>query len=610
MDRYLKKLILVIIDVILIIFAFIFSTLLAEHGFIVLSFLGFAKILFWIVIIKISTYVIFNLYSSMWRYASIQEITEVFSATLTASALSLLFFYPYFNFLWIKIIIIDWLLNLHLIGGIRFGYRIIINYNKKNSYRNVKKVIVYGAGKIGASIVKELLEHPEYEPVIIIDDDINKNKTRIHGIPVIHSAALSKELLFKKDVKEIIIAIPSLNKFKLRQIFNLYKSLGCKVKTLPGVNDLISGKVSIKQIRNVNLEDLLGREPVDLNIEKISEYIENQVVLVTGGAGSIGSELCRQLLKFNPQKLIVLDINENDSFMLQQELLYKFSMHKLSFLIGSITDKLWIEKVFNTYKPGVVFHAAAHKHVPLMEDNPYEAVKNNILGTLNLARSACQYGVKKFVLISTDKAVNPTSIMGVTKRISEIIVQAMNQSLKTKFSIVRFGNVLGSKGSVIPLFEKQLEWSNTIKITHPDAKRYFMTITEAVQLVIQAGAMADGGEVFVLDMGNPINILELAKDLLYLLDLEEDANIEFSGLRPGEKISEELFLNNCTLSSTFHKKIYKEITSVDINIGELAKCLEKLELACLEERENFFEILKEIVPEFNKGRAIINSINT
>ncbi len=603
MNRHIRKIAFLAADSILIILSFGLATFLVSQRFTVPPLQLFIHLLLWILVVKLLVYYVFSLYSSIWKYASIQEMIEVFAAATTASAISLFIIYPYANILWARILFVDWILNILLIGGIRLGLRVFDGTLEKarNERYKPKNVLVYGAGKIGAIILKELIEHPHYNPIGIIDDDRDKKGTRIHGVPVLGETAGIDGIVQRKEIREIIIAVPSMNKTKFRDTLDFFNKLGCKVKTVPGMHDLIDGRVSIKVLRDVNIEDLLGRTPVDLNIEEISEYIKGRTVLVTGGGGSIGSELCCQLARFSPEKLLVLDISENDPYMLQQELNYKFPDLKTKFLIGSITDHCWITHIFNTYTPDVVFHTAAHKHVPLMEENPYEAVKNNVFGTLNLAKSAAVSGAERFVLISTDKAVNPANIMGVTKRISEMIVQSMDRDASTKFSAVRFGNVLGSKGSVIPLFRKQIEWSNTIRVTHPDVTRYFMTITEAVQLVIQAGSMARGGEVFVLDMGKPVKILDLAKDLTRILGVENETQIIFTGLRPGEKRNEELFKSGSTLKRTHHEKIYVETANVHTPSISLNEQLESLWTACNDFNSNITSILAQIVPDYREN---------
>jgi len=392
----------------------------------------------------------------------------------------------------------------------------------------------------------------------LVFQGLEKLNKIIHGVKILGNRDDIARIVKEKKITDIIVALPSASNCHKKEILNICKNTGCRVKTLPGVYQIIDGKVDINQIRDVQIEDLLGRDTIKLNIEGIEKYIKNQVVLVTGGGGSIGSELSRQIASYNPRKLILLDIYENGVYDLQQELLRKHRDLSLEVLIASVRDRARLEYIFKTNSPDIVFHAAAHKHVPLMESSPTEAIKNNVFGTLNVAELSDRYNVKKFVLISTDKAVNPTNIMGATKRIAEMIVQALARHSRTEFVAVRFGNVLGSNGSVIPLFKKQIAEGGPVTVTHPDIIRYFMTIPEAVQLVLQAGSMARGGEIFVLDMGEPVRIVDLARDLIRLSGFEPDVDIriEFSGLRPGEKLYEELLMAEEGLQNTTHEKIF------------------------------------------------------
>ena len=406
----------------------------------------------------------------------------------------------------------------------------------------------------------------------------------------------------KMNIDEIIIAIPSVSKKEIGSIVEICKKTKCKLKILPGIYEIIDGQVSIKKIRDVQIEDLLGRDEVKLNIDEISSYIEGKSILVTGGGGSIGSELCRQIARFKPRKLAIFDIYENNAYDIQNELLRRYKDLNLDVIIGSIRDKKRINEIIEKEKPDVIFHAAAHKHVPLMENNPREAIKNNVFGTLNLAQAADRYGVKRFVMISTDKAVNPTNVMGATKRICEMIVQSMNEISKTEFVAVRFGNVLGSNGSVIPLFKKQIEEGGPVTVTHPDVVRYFMTIPEAAQLVIQAGAMANGGEIFILDMGEPVKIIDLAKDLIRFSGFEPnvDIPIKITGLRPGEKLFEELLLDEEGIKATKHDKIYiGKPTYIDYKL--LLKSINELgNVAENGEDKDVKGYLKSIVPSYTE----------
>ena len=424
------------------------------------------------------------------------------------------------------------------------------------------KVMIVGAGDAGASIIKEIKQHPEYNKkvAVAIDDDSRKIGKRISGVKIAADRSKIKTMARKKGIDEIIVAIPSANHKEIQNILNECNKTKCKIKVLPSLGELINGDVSVSHLRDVEIEDLLGRDPVKVNLREISGYLEEKIVLVTGGGGSIGSELCRQIARFRPRRIIAMDIYENTVFELANEMKSKYPQLEFEVVIGSVRSRERVHEVFEKYKPHVVFHAAAHKHVPLMEKNPKEAIKNNIIGTKNLIDMADEYSVSKFVLISTDKAVNPTNVMGATKRAGEMMLQEKSTHSRTSYTAVRFGNVLGSNGSVIPIFRKQIENGGPVTVTHPDITRYFMTIPEAVQLVIQAGAMADGGEIFVLDMGEPVRIMDLAENIIRLSGYipRVDIDIEITGLRPGEKLYEELLLDEENMKKTAHQKIYVE----------------------------------------------------
>jgi len=471
----------------------------------------------------------------------------------------------------------------------------------------VRNVMVIGAGEAGSLVIQEFKKHPDLKmrPVVLIDDDINKHGMRIHGVRVYGGRHIIPEMVQKKNIKEIIIAMPSVDRFQIREIVSICSETKCKLRIVPGVYELLDGKVSIKRLRDVKIEDLLGREPVKVNLEEISGYLKDKVVLVTGGGGSIGSELCRQIARFKPKELLIFDISENNIYNLEFDLKNLFPDLKYTALIGSIRDRARLEYIFDKYRPNVVFHAAAHKHVPLMELNATEAIKNNVFGTLNVAELADKYNAERFTLISTDKAVNPTNIMGASKRIAEIIIQMMSMKSSTVFSAVRFGNVLGSEGSVVPLFKKQIESGGPVTVTHPEVIRYFMTIPEAVQLVIQAGAMAKGGEIFILDMGEPVKIADLARDMIRLSGLEPDVDIEikYIGLRPGEKLYEELLLNEEGLTATKYKKIY--IAKPTFTNGEtFEKELSNLRELLFNSNSEVKDIIKRIVPNYRSNDEV------
>lgn len=505
---------------------------------------------------------LFKCYSSLWRYAGEEELVSILSACLVY----VIPVYIVHRLIGIDYSILFYVVSTILIIGYTGGLRLVYRTGRRFKTRMVvsqdsQRVLVVGAGSAGQMIINELKENPQLKkvPVGIIDDDINKIGRVIHNVKILGDTSQVKEIVEKENVDEIILAMANVDKARKSEIINICKETKCKLKTIPGIYEIIDGKVDIKKIRDVDIEDLLGREPIKVNMEEMSGYIEERTVLVTGGGGSIGSELCRQIASFNPKHLIIVDNYENNAYAIQQELIRKYEGKlNLSTIIASIREYKRMDEIFNEYKPDVVFHAAAHKHVPLMENSPSEAIKNNIFGTLNVARLADKYKVKRMVLISTDKAVNPTNIMGATKRAAEMIIQTINKNSKTEFVAVRFGNVLGSNGSVIPLFKKQIAEGGPVTITHPDIIRYFMTIPEAVQLVLQAGAMAKGGEIFILDMGEPVKIVDLANNLIRLSGFEPgvDIKIEYSGLRPGEKLYEELLMSEEGLTKTANSKIF------------------------------------------------------
>lgn len=508
------------------------------------------------------TFKLFKCYSSLWRYAGEEELVSI----LSACVVYVIPVYIVHRLIGIDYSILFYIVSTILIIGYTGGLRLVYRTGRRFKTRMIvsqdsQRVLVVGAGSAGQMIINELKENPQLKkvPVGIIDDDINKIGRVIHNVKILGDTSQVKEIVEKENVDEIILAMANVDKARKSEIINICKETKCKLKTIPGIYEIIDGKVDIKKIRDVDIEDLLGREPIKVNMEEMSGYIEERTVLVTGGGGSIGSELCRQIASFNPKHLIIVDNYENNAYAIQQELIRRYEGKlNLSTIIASIREYKRMDEIFNKYKPDVVFHAAAHKHVPLMENSPSEAIKNNIFGTLNVARLADTYKVKRMVLISTDKAVNPTNIMGATKRAAEMIIQTINKNSKTEFVAVRFGNVLGSNGSVIPLFKKQIAEGGPVTITHPDIIRYFMTIPEAVQLVLQAGAMAKGGEIFILDMGEPVKIVDLANNLIRLSGFEPgvDIKIEYSGLRPGEKLYEELLMSEEGLTKTANSKIF------------------------------------------------------
>lgn len=556
-----------------------------------------------ITIIHIGVFYLLGLYRSLWEYASIGEMMQIALSALVAGGLSFVAGLAIGDRHPITVYFMGCILTCLFAGGSRLSYRYLrrINQPRTGYMKKPGRVMIVGAGSAGSMIIKDLKNHKgrNLVPVVVVDDNKGKHGTRINGVPVRSGRNRIKELAKQYKIDEIIVAIPSASRKDMAEILRLCKETGCGLKKLPGLVELDDGQVSVKHLRDVNIEDLLGRDEINLDLEEISGYLRDETVLVTGGGGSIGSELCRQIARFGPKKLIIFDIYENNAYDLQNELMFSYKDElDLEVLIGSCRDRVRLKEVFEKYKPGVVFHAAAHKHVPLMEGSPAEAVKNNVFGTLNTARRADDYGAKKFILISTDKAVNPTNIMGASKRLAEIIVQSMNRMSKTKFAAVRFGNVLGSNGSVIPLFQKQIMQGGPVTVTDPEVIRYFMTIPEAAQLVIQAGAMANGGEVFVLDMGEPVKIADLARDLIRLSGLEPDADIkiEYTGLRPGEKLYEELLMAEEGLEKTAHRKIFIG-KQADMSFKEVIMCIKALENS-MESDETLRECMARLVPTY------------
>lgn len=556
-------------------------------------------------IIKVGCFIFFKLYSSLWKYASIYEMISLLVAAFAGNVL--MFGYALLPNTRIprSIFLIAFFTDAALIGGIRFAYRVMgkIKNGAFTYHKNYKRILVIGGGKAGAIVINELVRNPEMKstPVAIIDDDRAKVGKKLHGVPVVGGRETIIWTVKLKRIDEIIVAIPSANKKEVNEILAECAKTCCKVKILPSVCQLIDGSVVMQKVRNVDIEDLLGRESVKIDLDEISSYFCNQVVLVTGGGGSIGSELCRQIAALKPGKLVILDNYENNAFEIQNELLGKYPELNLSVVIANIREKQRIDNIFKKYKPDMVFHAAAHKHVPLMEENPTEAIKNNVFGTLNMAECADKYGAKKFVLISTDKAVNPTNVMGATKRIAEMIVQATDLYSKTEFAAVRFGNVLGSNGSVIPIFKKQIEQGGPVTVTHPEITRYFMTIPEAVQLVLQAGVMAQGGEIFVLDMGKPVKICDLARNLIRLSGFEpdQDIKIEFTGLRPGEKLYEELLMAEEGLQATKNESIFVA-PSIFTDIITLKREINKLNDIIGSNTEEIINYIPVLVPTYKR----------
>ncbi|PDY22079.1 hypothetical protein COM83_19605 [Bacillus cereus] len=530
---------------------------------------------------------IYKLYKKAWEYASVGELLIILKAITLSVITTAVVQQILVQDIYFRLLVVTWMIHILLIGGSRFLWRMFRDaYIQKGDDK--KRTLIIGAGSAGTMVVRQLLNSNDTEllPVVFIDDNIKKQGLDILGIPVVGGIDRIEFAVQQLDIDSIIIAIPSLSKKALNMIFQECSKTKVKTQILPMLEDLVTGKVSVNEFRDVQVDDLLGRDPVELDIESISEFITNKIILVTGAGGSIGSEICRQIAKFNPKQLILLGHGENSIYSIEMELkeLYGDTDIVVTTEIADVQDDLKMMSVMSQYQPQVVYHAAAHKHVPLMERNPEEAIKNNLIGTTNVAKAASWNGVETFVMISTDKAVNPTSVMGATKRLAEMVIQNLDKTSNTKFVAVRFGNVLGSRGSVIPLFKKQIKQGGPVTVTHPDMIRYFMTIPEASKLVIQAGALAKGGEIFVLDMGDPVKIVDLAKNLITLSGNSlEEIQIEFTGIRPGEKLFEELLKKEEIHEQQIYPKIYIGKTS-NLCINEIEsvlqtyKNLEKTEL--------------------------------
>ena len=555
----------------------------------------------------ISTLVIFmilNLYNSVWSFAGLRELTMIgvacfLSTVCQGFGMQLLVlpvprsFHVFYFFLLLSTTVLT-----------RFSYRIywVLKSGLRKPQGHVYHTLVIGAGEAGSMIIQELKysAHLNSKVVGVIDDNPHKKGKLIHGVRILGGRECILDVAKKYEVDEIILAIPSASPKVTRDILRICNQTTCKLKILPGMYQLITEDVSVSKLRDVSIEDLLGRDPIKVDLESVRGFIEDRCIMVTGGGGSIGSELCRQIAKYKPSRLIIFDIYENNAYDIQQELKLNHPELNLTVLIGSVRNTSRIESVIETYRPDVIYHAAAHKHVPLMEDSPNEAIKNNVFGTYKTARAADKFGVKRFVLISTDKAVNPTNIMGASKRMCEMIIQTFNRYSKTEYVAVRFGNVLGSNGSVIPLFKRQMAAGGPLTVTHPDIIRYFMTIPEAVSLVLEAGAFAKGGEIFVLDMGEPVKIADLAKNLIRLsgYTLGVDMDIKYTGLRPGEKLYEELLVKEEGIQKTDNNLIYIG-KPLEFNEVHFLSGLRELEEAAMNESLNVKQIVSEIVPTYH-----------
>ena len=586
-------------------------------------------------VLCVAVFTVLKLYRSLWRFAGYSELLRVTAATIVTGFLHYVGITIFFNLMPISYILFGMIIQFCLIIGIRFSYRFVLlersrreKAEKKNQGKNI---LLIGAGDAGRLILRDV-QRTEFDVgkvQCIIDDNPNKWGRYIENIPIVGGRDEIMTSVEKYQIQQILIAIPSAKAEDKRDILNICKESGCELKILPGIYQLVNGDVMLSKMKEVAVEDLLGREPIQVNLDEIFEHLKGKTILVTGGGGSIGSELCRQIAGHHPKQLILFEIYENNAYDIEQELKLKYPELNLVVLIGSVRDSRRIDWVFETYKPDIVYHAAAHKHVPLMEGSPNEAIKNNVIGTYKTAYAALKSGCQRFVLISTDKAVNPTNIMGASKRLCEMVIQSMNRisqtgqvnllpqlwshswnpidevktnSVKTEFVAVRFGNVLGSNGSVIPLFKKQIVDGGPVTVTHPDIIRYFMTIPEAVSLVLQAGTYARGGEIFVLDMGDPVKIDTLARNLIKLSGYKPDVDIkiEYTGLRPGEKLYEEKLMAEEGLQTTPNKLIHIA-KPIPFDVEAFMKQVEVLAEASYTNSQNIKQLVSEIVPTYHPG---------
>ena len=579
---------------------------------------NFYSTIFYVLPFKLFLFSAFGLYRGMWRYTSLVDLFNVLKGTIISSAViivAVLFVYRFKGYAR-SVFVIDWILTFCFIGGLRVAIRILIS-EKEKSLRQLKQILYFsskaelpkpekrlliiGAGDAGEKVLREIKDNPRlhYEVVGFLDDDPQKKGMRIHGIPVLGPVLRIHNMAYRDEMDEILIAVPSASAKQMRRIIEACEGTGLKSRTTPGIGELIDGRISFNTIREVSLEDLLGRDPIDLDMKSIGGYLTDKVILVSGAGGSIGSELCRQIAQFEPKNLILFDKTENSLFHIEMEFRQRFPKLSVTPILGDVKYKSYLNKEFADYRPQVVFHAAAYKHVPIVELNPSEAVYNNVIGTKNIVEASHQFGVERFIMISTDKAVRPANVMGATKRIAEMITTCY-ASNPTHFVSVRFGNVIGSEGSVVHLFKKQIERFGPVTVTDPEMTRYFMTIPESCKLILQAAAMGKGGEIFILDMGTPIKIVDMAKDLIRRSGFKPgvDIEIKFIGLRPGEKLHEELITEGEGIVRTPYEKIFV-LKGDTCDLNWLNQKIEELVKYAHEQNEHGIKLkLKEIVPEY------------
>lgn len=578
----------------------------------------YPALLLFFLIVKLPVFGLFKQYRGWWRYVGISDLLGIFAASLVSTFIIVVLWFVIGNIPAVRIglplglerpaegvCIADMFATVFMLGGLRIVIRLYFEEFRTAEAGRLKRFLIVGAGNAGEALLREILRMPvtQYDVVGLIDDDSAKQGTHIHGIPILGTVEQLPEICGEHKIEEIAIAMPSASPQQLRRVIQVCEGAKIRFRTVPSITDIASGKLRVSQIRDVDINDLLGREAVKLETDLIEAFARDKIILVTGAGGSIGSEMCRQLCNYNPKLLLLIEQAENPLFYIERELSKNFADVNIKAIVCNITDKNRVDEVFEEYKPQVVIHAAAHKHVPLMELNAGEAIKNNIVGTQIVADTSDKYDVTNFVMISTDKAVNPTSIMGSSKRVAEMYIQDLSRTSKTHFVTVRFGNVLGSDGSVVPIFKKQIAEGGPVTVTHPEMKRYFMTVQEASQLVLQAASMGKGGEIFVLDMGEPVKIVDLARELIILSGFRpgEDIEMIFTGPRPGEKLFEELSIEGENMQRTRHPKI-SIWKNIPMDRDQIRAGIDGL--AAIAKTQTFDEIvrkIKELVPEYTGG---------